>query len=252
MTSYTLDIIPGTSNFVIKELESKHPGVKITSNENSTLQFESDENDVDTFLNIYSALRIHKNHGPSRNLFRREWKKNTSPAGINPSLAYILCMIADVGPDDTVYDPFCGAGTIIITAAVMFNAKKVLGSDLSGKAVDWTIQNANIAGISKNRIAVFRSNISQVKLQDESASLIITNPPYGIRSESHETNIKTYENFLNKSINILERGGKLVCITQEKELFLQNARKSGFEITEQINIAQSGLFLTIFIAKRNS
>jgi 23S rRNA G2445 N2-methylase RlmL len=246
MTTYTLDIIPGTTDFVMSDLTSKHNNVKVRTKNENQLEFESEENDVDKFMNVYSALRIHKLHGPSRNIFRREWKRHTVPAGINPALAYILCMVAKVSSQDIVYDPFCGAGTILITAEKFFNAEKILGSDLSGNAVDWTIENAQIAGVPKKKVTIFRSNISQVKLQDESVDKVITNPPYGIRSKSHAENIKIYESFLKKSYKFLKTGGSLVCITQEKDLFISNAEMAGFGIHNQIDIKQSGLFLTIF------
>lgn len=56
-----------------------------------------------------------------------------------PKLSQIMINLADLKPGDTVYDPFCGNGSLLIEALLMnFNA---LGSDLKKKCKLYTITN---------------------------------------------------------------------------------------------------------------
>ncbi|MCA9387091.1 methyltransferase [Candidatus Dojkabacteria bacterium] len=246
--NYELEIIPGTKEFVLAELLDKFPGANVIDSSEKLIQFSHPNEMVEDFETLYSALRIKKENSITKNLFRRKWKVETSPAGINPSLAYILCMIADVNETDTVLDPFCGAGTIAVTAAKYFKPKKVLASDVKGTAVDMTTKNMSAAGISKKQMTIFRSNISQLKLQKNSVTKIITNPPFGVRTGNHEENIKIYRALAKIAGIILKEDGMIVCITQEKNLF-RECFESSFEITQEIQVTQGGLYPSVFVVK---
>ncbi len=243
--TYRLEVIPGTEQFVKQELLKNFHDSEIISTERGSIEFSNPSEEVDDFK-LLSALRITKENGLTRNLFRRDWKVETSPAGINPALAYILCMIGEINSEDIVFDPFCGAGTISITAAKYFEPKKVLCSDKSGKAVDMTIENIKAAGIKKGKIIAFRSNIKMIKLKKNSVSIIITNPPFGVRTGNHEENIKIYSDLKDKAKSLLRDGGKIIIITQEKKLIEENFHRDFFSISERTDITQGGLHPTIF------
>ncbi|MCA9381502.1 methyltransferase [Candidatus Dojkabacteria bacterium] len=248
--NYELEIIPGTKEFVLQELTTKFSTAKIIDDSKETvISFSDDKDRVEDFETLYSPLRITKENSLTKNLFRRQWKIENSPAGINPSLAYILCMIAEVNENDIVLDPFCGAGTIPITASKYFGVKKVLASDVKGTAVDMTLKNQIAANITKNKMTVFRSNITQLKLQKDSVSKIITNPPFGVRTGNHEENIKIYKSLADKAQVILKEEGKLVCITQEKKLFL-DCFSSTYKIIGELQVSQGGLHPTIFVVTK--
>lgn len=249
MQKYILDIVPGTKDFVLAELISKFPQVENVDAKYKHIAFDSIVEDVDDFRTLKSALRILKLHGPQRNLYRRKWKVETAAAGINPALAYILCQIASVTEEDVVLDPFCGAGTIAITAAKYFKAKKVLASDVSGKAIDLIVTNIKAANLPKNSITAFRSNVTQLKFSSDSVDKIITNPPFGVRVGNHEENVKIYTSLANKSFNILKKGGKVVVITQEKLLIREAFKKFKLEMEQEIE--QGGLKPNIFLFVKN-
>ncbi len=243
---YKLETISGTEKIVREELSEKFENISILGEEKGRIEFESEISDVDKFRTLLSSLRIQKENGLIRNLFRRDWKIETSPAGINPSLAYILCRISKIDVDDIVLDPFCGAGTIGITAAKYFSPKKVLMSDKSGTAIDMTIKNIKAAGIKKDKVVAFRSNVSMLKLSKESVSRIITNPPFGIRTGNHEENIKIYKELEKKASQILKNAGIVTIITQEKELIESIFKKKKYKIFDKIVVSQGGLFPTIY------
>lgn len=61
-----------------------------------------------------------------------------------PKLAQIMINLAEPNlerPCKTIYDPFCGSGTILMEA--LLQGKKAIGSDIDQVAVDGTIKNLN-------------------------------------------------------------------------------------------------------------
>jgi tRNA G10 N-methylase Trm11 len=154
-TDYIIKVFQGTESFALKELKKKYPKVEIKSQKNGKIVFSSEISNIEAFRNLYSPTYIESG-SKKLNLFRRNWKIESVPAGLNPSLAYILCMIADCKEDDILCDPFCGASTISITALKYFNVKRVLCSDISGSAVEKSLENFKNADIPEEKYKVFK------------------------------------------------------------------------------------------------
>ncbi len=251
---YKLKFIEGTKEFVLKELLQKFPESEVLQSGKDFIRFGSKVEDVDEFRILYSALSIEDSEvNPprfQRNLYRREWRKEYVPAGINPTLAYVMCELAEISKADVVLDPFCGGGTIPISAAVYFNPKKVLASDLSGNAVDITIRNFKAAKVQKFKYNVFRSDVAQLKLQKDYVTKVITNLPFGVRTGDHDTNIQAYKSLANKMKSVLKQGGLLVMLTQEKELVREYFSDKNFQLINEFDVKQGGLIPAIFIYKK--
>ncbi|MCD7723168.1 MAG: class I SAM-dependent RNA methyltransferase [Clostridiales bacterium] len=159
-------------------------------------------------------------------LHKRGYRKISNAAPIKETLAAAMCALSRLKPYHTLYDPFCGSGTIVIEGALMakniapgigrnfaaqgwnfiansawtdeFERAKSLeinsadfyafASDIDKKAVELTAHNAALAGVGAQISAVVRK-IDDFELESDSATLI-TNPPYGERmldfKEVHE------------------------------------------------------------------
>lgn len=245
---YILEFIPGTEVWVRKELEEKHSESKLMEIKNNLIILQSDEK-LELFSDLLSGIRINLEGEPnSLNLYRRDWRKEFVPAGINPALAYVMCQIADSNEDDVVLDPFCGGGTIAISASLYFPIKQVMASDISGKAIDITTRNVEKAGI-KN-IMVFRSDVAKLKLGKNSVTKIITNLPFGIREKTHDKNIKIYSDLAKIAKNVLSGNGLIVVLTQELQLLQEIFAKSELLKIGDYPIEQGGLKPHIFVYKK--
>lgn len=159
-------------------------------------------------------------------LHKRGYRARSNAAPIKETLAAGLVDLARVRESDTVVDPFCGSGTILIEAAMKaagiapgmnrrFAAEnwgfmnrsvwtdafaearaavkkdclfRAFGYDLDGKAVALTNENARKAGVSEY-LAVKKRAIRDF-YPPEPKIKIITNPPYAQRmgetAEAHE------------------------------------------------------------------
>ena len=250
---YKLETIEGAEKFAKKELLEKFADSKIIASKKALIEFEN-EKDIDEFRTLLASLRITNEQGITRNhttprlrtinLFRREWRKEFVPAGLNPALAYVMCMIAELESKDEILDPFCGGGTIPITAKLYFDVKKVIAADISGKAVEITRKNFETAEINKKDYFILQKGIKHLKLKVGSVDKIITNLPFGIRAGVHSQNELTYKFFAEQAKRYLKSDGMLVILTQEK-LLLRETFKD-FRLIEEIAVNAGGLRPSIF------
>jgi len=225
---YEFFYIEGLQTWVIGELTEKFSSIHLIRKTATSVLCEIDGITISDLLQIRSALRVRLPNGKFKRLDKRHWRVAFVPAGLNPTIAYVMCKIANVKKSDVVYDPFCGSGTIPITAKVDFHVEKVFASDVSGRAIDVLEKNLQSAGILDD-VIYFRSNISMVKLVRHSITKIVSNLPYGIRSGDHEKNVKTYKIFRDKLKSLLTENGLAVVLTQEKKL-IEESFGQDFEI----------------------
>ena len=247
---YTLKILKGTNKLVCKELLEKYPDTEIIKENKLEIVFRNKETNIEKFRNLYSPTYIEDSNGKILNLSKREWRKEYVPAGINPSLAYILCMVADLREGDIVYDPFCGAGVIPITALKYFNVKRVICSDISGKAVEKSEINFDIAGIDKNRYRLFRSDIRDLRLNKRNVDKIVSNLPFGIRVGEHNDNREIYLSLEKVAERVLRKKGFLVLLTQEKKLLREVFSKEKWNVKSVLRVNEGGLLPEVFVIKR--
>jgi len=106
------------------------------------------------------------------------------PSMMNAILARVMCNIAGVMPSDTLLDPFCGGGGILVESAK-------IGSRVIGIDTDWRL----LTGARSNLLNVPKSNFSLIQGDSRNLPLskidyIVTDPPYGKTSSTRGTETK--------------------------------------------------------------
>jgi len=250
LQTYTLTCLEGTRPFVLKELLEKYPDVIILKEGKKEIIFNSNQEDIEIFRDLYSPTHIESSSGRVLNLSKREWRKGYMPAGINPSLAYIMCMIAELREQDILYDPFCGSSVIPITALKYFNIKRVICSDVSSRAISTSELNFQAGGIEKSRYKLFRSDIENIKLAKRNVDKIVSNLPFGIRTGTHVENINLYSALEKIAQKLLRKQGMLVLLTQEKQLLRDVFKKDVWGIESVATVNEGGLLPEVFVVKR--
>jgi tRNA G10 N-methylase Trm11 len=254
MHYYTLHFIPGLSDFVISELNDKFPSrfkiIKLDK-QSGTIDIDSDVEFIEEFRILKSCTGIAKNQRRLA-LDKPIWRKNFVPAGINPSLAWCMCKFAKLDSESIVLDPFCGGGTLGITAGVEFGIKKSILSDISEKATQATIQNlrelkylqqtGRLENV-KTTFNAFVCGIDKLNLKKEKITHITTNPPYGIRVGDHKRNVKIYQSLARLASESLHEHGTIVLISQEKELVKKLFKN--FILGGSFDVKSGGLYLRV-------
>lgn len=130
-----------------------------------------------------------------------------------PKVAYTLLEIAkDVSSNKTtLYDPFCGNGTILTVGGLNFDKqfKYLFGSDIDSEAVESTRLNlATFTNLSDQEIIAQTASLDctyqfPINLVGSTAS-IVSDPPFGKRCSLPKGTLeKAFANFANNSVSDL-------------------------------------------------
>lgn len=120
--------------------------------------------------------------------------KSDSLSGmLPPKLARMMVNLAQVSKTELISDPFCGSGTIL-AEAMDLGYKNIIGSDISNKAVDNSLENINWL---KNKleltddqiqINIFAADVSKLSanLTAETVAAVVTEPYLGKPIKGYE------------------------------------------------------------------
>ena len=135
-----------------------------------------------------------------------------SPISIHPRIARSMVNLANCSTNDTVLDPFCGTGGILIEAADM--GMKAKGLDLLEKMVVNSKGNLEHFGLEGE---IEKGDVKESKNQNFEA--IVTDPPYGIASSTGGEKISE---LLQRAMNIfsdaMKKGKRIVMAISNPEL----------------------------------
>lgn len=185
-------------------------------------------------------------------LYKRNYRRNYVSAPIKETLAAGLNDLVRVYEDNTLIDPFCGSGTVLIEGAMkalniapglnrmflsqtwgLFDRKlwkdeaelaktkenpgtdfKAYGYDVDELSLNVAKKNIRKAGLEKY-IKLEKRSIENFKNEDENA-VVVTNPPYGYR-----LNDRTYASKLYRVMGETFRKNKVkrVCVITPEENF---------------------------------
>lgn len=251
MSKYKISFRRGLQDYVLNELKEKYPLIDVVKIAKEYIEFRNDGICIEDFRNIYSATLITDGRR-TLNLSRRKWRKKFVPAGLDPSIAYIMCKVANIDENCIVYDPFCGASVLPISAILYFNAKRAICSDISGKAIEMSKQNFKTANIDMSRYLLFQSDVCDVKLNKQNVDVIISNLPFGIRVGSHMGNVCSYGCLESIAKRILKKKGRLLLLTQEKKLLRNVFKKEDWNVKSVFQVDSGGLLPEVFLLTRRN
>ncbi len=156
--------------------------------------------------------------------------KPDSRAGmLPPKLAQMMINLAQPPEKTTIYDPFCGSGTVLQEGLLL--GHRIIGSDLSEKAIiqtreniKWLVKKFDLElnnyrkYVEKN---IFNADATYYEL-DNPVDTIVTEPYLGPAHRNIPSNefaiqilknlTPTYEKFLKTSSKNLKIGGKMVFV----------------------------------------
>jgi len=144
--------------------------------------------------------------GPIIKVNRKEtnrWPQNkpcVHPSSLVPTLAKVLINLSRVKEGETLYDPFCGVGGILIEAGLM--GINVLGSDINKNFIECAKRNLEYYGIKNYKLKVCDAR----ELCFDNFDVIVADPPYGRYSKVYGEIKSLYKGFLEKARDKLRKG----------------------------------------------
>jgi tRNA (guanine10-N2)-dimethyltransferase len=150
------------------------------------------------------------------------------PAAFPPKLARCMVNLTKPKADEIVFDPFCGAGSMLIEAGLI--GCQVVGIDIDPKMVKGSSVNLRHFGVAPLGLIV--GDACSLGLRE--VAHIVTDPPYGRSSSTHGFKPKKLiENFLRFSLENMGKGGFL-CIASPKNVTADLVGSDlGFIVTER-------------------
>lgn len=113
-----------------------------------------------------------------------------------PKLARMMVNLGRVEAGQTLLDPFCGSGTVLMEAALATQAAKLIGSDLEDKQVadslkntDWLVAQNILTQKDKARTTYFQSDVKRLAEQPAAKEVdcVVTEGSLGPPLRGHES-----------------------------------------------------------------
>lgn len=145
-----------------------------------------------------------------RGLYEKRKNQNrpfSSPVSLDPVLARVLVNLSEVSVGETVLDPFCGTGGILIEAGLC--GCGVAGLDVKDEMVKGSRENLEEHGIITHDI---REDEASEALKIFDADVLITDLPYGKASKEKGEPVQAFLDLLE------DFNGKAVFMWNEKEV----------------------------------
>ncbi len=169
-----------------------------------------------------------------------------SPVAIHPRYARYLVNITETLPGETVLDPFCGTGGILIEAGLM--GRRILGNDFSLNMVKGARLNLKYFSLKESRI--YNMDVAELVL-DDPVDGIATDLPYGRNSNMKAESVRSlYETAFSQFHDWLKPGGIAAVILSDKSLLQTAGRK--FKVEKIVGVPQHKSLTRYFVAMRKT
>ncbi|AUB61304.1 MAG: TIGR01177 family methyltransferase [Methanobacterium sp.] len=154
------------------------------------------------------------------------------PGSMSPKLARGMVNLTRIRMGETLLDPFCGTGGILIEAGII--GARVIGTDIDYKMVKGSIENLQHCGIHDYQ--VFQEDARKLELPSK-VDAIVTDPPYGISASTRgEKSQDLYQQSMQSLQELLKEDGHM-CLATPHYLDLDGVLEgTKFKIIEQHHI----------------
>lgn len=164
-------------------------------------------NFVFTNKKVYCGLLLYRNVENFRER-RPHLREGFHPTSIQPKLARALVNLSRIKKGQTLLDPFCGTGGILIEAGLL--GCKLKGNDIDEKMIELTRKN-----LGQFKLKARLTQKDALKMKDK-VDAIVTDLPYGKGSYHNIKLEKLYRNFLEKAYELLKPGKYLIAVFPKK------------------------------------
>lgn len=182
-----------------------------------------------------------------RELRHRTYKKAHVTASLRPTVAAAMVRLTAPRDDDVFCDPMCGAGTLLIERGEAGRYARLIGGDKDPDAIAAT--RANI-GPRYQPIELRVWDAINLPLGPRSVSAMAVNPPFGRKHGSPADVAALYPAFAREAFRVLQPGGRLIVLTDQKALLLDALAASGFHRRESLKVKLLGHPVVIQVAVR--
>jgi len=138
-----------------------------------------------------------------------------SPISLHPKIARALVNLSCVKKNETLLDPFCGTGGILLEAGLI--GAKVIGSDIENKMIDGCRKTLDFYKIKNYKL--FCLDIGSIKKNMPLVDAVVTDMPYGKSTTTKGEDIsRLYERAFRTMSEVLKKDGRAVIGLSNKDM----------------------------------
>merc|ERR1712232_140811 len=170
--------------------------------------------DINVRVDVFGNWCVVGSQCHSRDLSLRHKLVFTSRVTLKSNLAYIMLRAAGVKAGDTVLDPFCGSGTVLLEAAAWLKGDFTgIGLDMNRKSVNGATANAAAEGFASScKFHCSDARALRKICSDDSVDALVTNVPWGVRIGNFVDLEALYEVVLRTAWYVMKPGGRMVLL----------------------------------------
>ncbi|MEA2053611.1 MAG: methyltransferase domain-containing protein [Candidatus Thermoplasmatota archaeon] len=142
---------------------------------------------------------------------RSQYRPFSPPISIHPRIAMALVNLSGIKRGETLLDPFCGTGGILIEAGLI--GAKVVGIDIKKNIIEGCRKNLEHYGIES--YTLYNADATEIAINNVDA--IVSDLPYGRSTYIGDDIDKLYEKAFIKMKNWLKQGGIAVVGVPHKK-----------------------------------
>jgi tRNA (guanine6-N2)-methyltransferase len=180
-----------------------------------------------------------------RPLSARPWRTCNLEGGLNATLAVVMNDVAAVKPTDRYLNAMCGSGTLLIEQALAKATTRLVGCDISKRALECALQNIKAAKVAG--IELLEADATRLPFAEDSFEIVTADVPWGDAVGTHEGNAKLYPAFLQEINRITTNHARFVVLTHEIKLFEKILAASQWRIKSQHRVFHGGHYPTIYL-----
>jgi tRNA (guanine6-N2)-methyltransferase len=181
-------------------------------------------------------------------LTRRFGELARTPASTNPIVGAVLVRLAKIQPGQTVLDPFCGAGTLLVLAGEMAEPGRLLGADLQYRWLDLAAQNLRRRAVPAQ---LLRADARRLPVRTGTVDRVVANLPFGKRVGSHKVNEDLYPESLREIARVLPANGRAVLLTEDKRLFRETVQRTRLlRVIKEVVLARGGIHPSAYVVSK--
>lgn len=179
---------------------------------------------------------------------RFAYRRGDVPAASHPTVAAALAWVARLREGEVIWDPFAGSGSELAEAGLLCPSARLLGSDLSERALAVANQNLEAAGVL-GRTELYSA--SALERPPAGVTLVLTNPPMGRRVRIADT-ADLLSRFVASIGRSLPVGGRLVWISPQPLVTERPARLAGLGLRYAQRIDMNGFWARLEVWEKEA
>ena len=252
-SDFAATVTPGLEAVAWEEIAEKLPGSSLQEFRTGVVLFRWTGSPQACAI-LRSARAVHQGGSRPKEILLarrlRRYRVRSLPASLEPTTAYNVARLANMGERDVFVDLSCGSASIALERSLDGPARAILAGDIEAEALDAARE--NIAAGSQP-VQLIRWDARSLPLADQSVSAVSANLPYGRRSGHSRENQELYPSIVDEVDRVLREGGIAILLSTDKKLMRDSLRPhSSLIVVSERDIEAGGLRPTVFVIQKDT